>query len=68
MLRWFRAFLPKEERFFDLFARHSQTVVQGALALQGMLRGGAGDPDQNSKLGCKAPHLQRMRGEVARGP
>src|ERR1700744_6560813 len=40
MLRWFRAFLPKEERFFDLFAWHSQTVVQGALALQDMLRGG----------------------------
>lgn len=40
MLRWFRYFLPKEERFFDLFARHSQAVVQGALALQGMLRGG----------------------------
>jgi predicted phosphate transport protein (TIGR00153 family) len=40
MLQWFRTFLPKEERFFDLFARHSQTVVQGALALQGMLRGG----------------------------
>jgi predicted phosphate transport protein (TIGR00153 family) len=44
MLRWFRAFLPREERFFDLFARHSQAVVQGALALQGMLRGGEETP------------------------
>ncbi|MBI3700747.1 MAG: DUF47 domain-containing protein [Afipia sp.] len=40
MNRWFRALLPREERFFDLFARHSQTVVQGAQALEGMLRGG----------------------------
>ena len=40
MLRWFRAFLPKEERFFDLFARHAKAVEQGALALQGMLQGG----------------------------
>ncbi|WP_420132710.1 DUF47 domain-containing protein [Rhodopseudomonas sp.] len=40
MLRYFRAFLPKEERFFDLFARHAQTVVHGAQALQDMLRGG----------------------------
>jgi predicted phosphate transport protein (TIGR00153 family) len=40
MLNWFRAFLPKEERFFDLFARHAKTVVQGAVALQGMLEGG----------------------------
>jgi uncharacterized protein Yka (UPF0111/DUF47 family) len=44
MLRWFRAFLPKEERFFDLFARHAQTVVQGALALQDMMRGGDETP------------------------
>jgi uncharacterized protein len=40
MLRWFRALLPKEERFFDLFARHAQTVAQGALALKDMLEGG----------------------------
>ncbi|WP_407181118.1 DUF47 domain-containing protein [Bradyrhizobium sp. STM 3562] len=40
MMRWFRAFLPREERFFDLFARHSATVVNGAQALQGVLRGG----------------------------
>jgi uncharacterized protein len=44
MLRWFRAFLPKEERFFELFARHAQTAVQGALALQDMLKGGDGTP------------------------
>lgn len=44
MLGWFRKLLPKEERFFDLFARHSQTVVQGAEALEGMLRGGEETP------------------------
>jgi hypothetical protein len=44
MLNWFRSFLPREERFFDLFARHAQTVVQGALALQDMLRGGDETP------------------------
>src|SRR3982074_1640666 len=40
LIRWFRYFLPREARFFELFARHSLTVVQGAEALQGMLRGG----------------------------
>ena len=40
MLRWFRAFLPKEERFFDLFDRHAQTAVQAAQALRDMLKGG----------------------------
>jgi predicted phosphate transport protein (TIGR00153 family) len=44
MLRWFRAFLSGKERFFDLFARHVQTIAQGALALQGMLKGGEDIP------------------------
>ena len=44
MMRWFRALLPREERFFDLFARHAQTVVKGAEALQAMLRGGDETP------------------------
>ena len=44
MLLFFRTFLPKEERFFDLFARHSAVVGQGARALQDMLRGGEETP------------------------
>ena len=40
MLRWFHALMPKEERFFDLFARHSQAVLAGARALRAMLEGG----------------------------
>lgn len=40
MFRWFAALMPKEERFFDLFARHSETVVAGAEALRAMLDGG----------------------------
>jgi len=41
MMRWFHALMPKEERFFDLFARHSQAVLAGAQALRAMLEGGA---------------------------
>jgi uncharacterized protein len=40
MLRWFQALLPREERFFDLFARHSEAVAAGAKALREMLEGG----------------------------
>src|SRR4029078_3724863 len=40
MLGWFQALMPKEERFFDLFARHSEAVVGGATALRAMLEGG----------------------------
>jgi predicted phosphate transport protein (TIGR00153 family) len=40
MLGWFRALMPKEERFFDLFVQHATIVVAGAEALCGLLRGG----------------------------
>jgi predicted phosphate transport protein (TIGR00153 family) len=40
MLGWFQALMPKEERFFDLFARHSAIVLAGAEALEGLLQGG----------------------------
>ena len=36
----FRSFLPKEGRFFELFAQHSLVVVSGAEALRSMLDGG----------------------------
>jgi hypothetical protein len=41
MMRWFHALMPKEERFFDLFASHSEAVLAGAAALRAMLEGGA---------------------------
>jgi predicted phosphate transport protein (TIGR00153 family) len=40
MLRWFHALMPKEERFFELFARHSNAVLGGAQALRAMMEGG----------------------------
>jgi uncharacterized protein len=39
-MRWFRALMPREERFFELFTRHSDVVVAGAKALRDMLEGG----------------------------
>ena len=40
MLGWFKALMPKEERFFTLFAKHATIVVAGAEALRGALNGG----------------------------
>ena len=40
MLRWFHALMPREERFFELFARHSDIVAAGGKALRAMLDGG----------------------------
>lgn len=39
MLSWFQALMPKEERFFDFFARHAEVIVAGADALEGLFRG-----------------------------
>ena len=44
MFGWFHALMPKEERFFELFTRHSETVVAGAEALRAMLEGGNAIP------------------------
>jgi predicted phosphate transport protein (TIGR00153 family) len=41
MFRWIQALMPKEERFFDLFADHSHAVLAGAQALRAMLEGGS---------------------------
>ena len=39
MLGWFRKMLPHEDKFFDLFERHSRAVVAAAEALQQLLAG-----------------------------
>ena len=40
MLGWFRALMPKEERFFELFVRHAQVTLAAAEALRALLSGG----------------------------
>jgi hypothetical protein len=42
MLRWFQLLMPKEGRFFELFARHAEAVVAGAQALRELMEGGEG--------------------------
>ena len=44
MLDWFRALLPKEERFFGLFEQHATLVVAGAESLRAALEGGSALP------------------------
>jgi predicted phosphate transport protein (TIGR00153 family) len=46
MLKWFRALLPREDRFFDLFAQHSRVVVEAANSLKALLAG-EGDIDRH---------------------
>ena len=45
MLRWFQALLPKDDRFFDLFAAHAHVILAGARALRALLEGGEVVPE-----------------------
>ena len=38
-MNWFRKLMPREDRFFDLFARHSRTIVGAAESLNELLAG-----------------------------
>ena len=44
MLGWFYKLLPREEKFFEMFAQHSEVVVAGAVALRALLDGGEDVP------------------------
>ena len=62
MLGWFRALLPREDKFFDLFERHSRILVLGAEALQELLEGG-----DNVELHCrKIVELEHQADEITR--
>lgn len=39
-MQWFRRLMPREERFFEMFARHAAAITRGADELRGMLEGG----------------------------
>src|SRR5215210_7735243 len=45
MLEWFRALMPKEDRFFGLFEQHAKLVVAGAESLRAALEGGPALPE-----------------------
>ena len=45
MLRLFKALMPKEVGFFDLFERHSQTLVGGAEVMRRMFAGEEAIPE-----------------------
>lgn len=62
MLGWFRRLMPREDRFFDLFARHAAVVVSGAEALRKLLAGG-----ENVERYCREiVSLENQADEIAR--
>ena len=64
MLGWFRALMPREDRFFDLFARHAETLVAGADALHGLLQGGDAVPELGRTIVAREAEADAITGEV----
>jgi uncharacterized protein Yka (UPF0111/DUF47 family) len=56
MLHWFQALLPRDDRFFDLFAAHSHAIVAGARGLRALLEGGDAVP-QYCKVLTEQEHI-----------
>jgi predicted phosphate transport protein (TIGR00153 family) len=64
MLGWFRALMPREERFFELFVRHAQVSVAGAEALRAMLRGGDDVVRHCKEIGARENEADEITREV----
>ncbi|WP_262269658.1 MULTISPECIES: DUF47 domain-containing protein [Microvirga] len=64
MLRWFRALMPKEDQFFDLFEEHSRIVLAGAEALRATLAGGPGIEQNIATVMNREDDADKITGEV----
>ena len=64
MLGWFQALMPREDKFFDLFARHAQTSVGGARALRDLLEGGPGVAAACARILKHENEADEITGEV----
>jgi predicted phosphate transport protein (TIGR00153 family) len=59
MLGWFRALMPKEDRFFALFESHALTLVDGAAALRTLL-----DGTEDIPAACRAIAMHEEKADV----
>ena len=64
MLAWFRKLLPREDRFFELFAKHSLTVVGAAEALDKLLAGGDDMEKQCDRIVALEDEADHITAEV----
>jgi uncharacterized protein len=64
MLGWFRALMPKEERFFELFTRHARVTLTGAEALRAMLQGGDDVLRHCKEIGVRENEADEITREV----
>lgn len=64
MLSWFRALMPKEDRFFDMFERHSRVLVSGAEALRALLAEGGDIAHWSAQVKFHENEADRITAEV----
>ncbi len=64
MLGWFRSLMPREDKFFDLFAQHSETLVAGSLALERLLQGGDAVPEHCREIVAQERRADDITREV----
>jgi len=64
MLGWFRALMPKEELFFDLFTRHAEITLAGAEALRALLKGGDNVPQCCREISKRENEADEITREV----
>ena len=64
MLGWFQRLLPREEKFFELFIQHSETVVAGAEALRSLLDGGENVPQHYKTIMDREQDADNVTREV----
>jgi predicted phosphate transport protein (TIGR00153 family) len=64
MLGWFHKLLPHEEKFFELFAQHSEVVVAGAEALRALLDGGEAVPQHYKTIMDREQDADNITREV----
>jgi predicted phosphate transport protein (TIGR00153 family) len=64
MLGWFRALMPKEERFFELFVRHAQVTLTGAQVLRELLQGGDDVPRLCKEISVRENEADEITREV----
>jgi predicted phosphate transport protein (TIGR00153 family) len=64
MLKAFQRLMPKEERFFDLFAQHAHTIVGGADAMVRMFNGEVPVADSCKEIGSQEHHADDITRDV----
>jgi uncharacterized protein len=64
MLAWFQALMPKEERFAELFVRHSHILVAAAEALRKLLDGGDMVPGYCGEIAAREHDADEITREV----